>query len=108
MNNRSEQNLYAPPKTPVTAVSAAPAAIENGYVACPSCQSANVKRMSFTWWGGAIGPRILHHVKCGDCSHTYNGRSGQSNTKGIIIYSAVVMTIFLPVGYLYGKAFLRW
>jgi hypothetical protein len=46
--------------------------------------------MSFTWWGGVIGPKVLTHVKCPQCGHAYNGKTGRDNTNGIIIYSVVV------------------
>ena len=49
--------------------------------------------MSFTWWGGVIGPRVLTHVKCPQCGHGYNGKSGRDNTTGIVIYSAVVAIV---------------
>lgn len=49
--------------------------------------------MSFTWWGGVIGPRVLTHVKCPQCRHAYNGKTGRDNTNGIIIYSAVVAIV---------------
>ena len=49
--------------------------------------------MSFTWWGGVIGPRVLTHVKCPRCGHAYNGKSGGDNTTGIVIYSGVVAVI---------------
>jgi uncharacterized protein (DUF983 family) len=46
--------------------------------------------MSFTWWGGIIGPRVLTHVKCPGCGYAYNGKSGKDNTTGIVIYSVIV------------------
>lgn len=46
--------------------------------------------MSFTWWGGVIGPKVLTHVKCPQCGHAYNGKTGRDNTNGIIIYSVAV------------------
>jgi hypothetical protein len=49
--------------------------------------------MSFTWWGGVIGPRVLTHVKCPRCGHAYNGKSGGDNTTGIVIYSGVVAVV---------------
>jgi uncharacterized protein (DUF983 family) len=49
--------------------------------------------MSFTWWGGVIGPRVLTHVKCPRCGHAYNGKSGGDNTAGIVIYSGVVAVV---------------
>ena len=49
--------------------------------------------MSFTWWGGVIGPRVLTHVKCPQCGHAYNGKSGGDNTTGIVIYSGIVAVV---------------
>lgn len=51
--------------------------------------------MSFTWWGGLIGPRVLTHVKCPGCGHGYNGKSGKDNTTGIVIYSIIVGIVAL-------------
>ena len=58
-------------------------------VGCPYCGSRNHSNISWTLWGGAIGPKILHHVKCIDCKKNYNGKTGQPNTKGIVIYTVV-------------------
>ncbi len=49
--------------------------------------------MSFTWWGGILGPKLLSHVKCGSCGTQYNGKTGGSNTTGIIIYTVIVVSI---------------
>lgn len=51
--------------------------------------------MSFTWWGGLLGPKVLNHVKCGSCGTQYNGKTGKDNTIGIIIYSVVVFLIVM-------------
>ncbi len=63
------------------------------YVPCPNCGGEQIKKVGFTWWGGVLGPSLLTHVKCGDCGTTYNGKTGKSNTTGIIIYSVVVALI---------------
>jgi len=60
------------------------------YAPCPRCNSIGAEKMSFTWWGGVIGPKVLTHVKCPQCGHAYNGKTGRDNTNGIIIYSVVV------------------
>ena len=60
------------------------------YAACPKCGTADPKTLNFTWWGGALGPKLLTHVKCLNCCYKYNGKSGKDNTVGIAIYFAVV------------------
>ncbi len=56
---------------------------------CPFCRHTHARPVSFTWWGGLVGPKILHVVECQGCRKQFNGRTGRSNTSGIIIYSAV-------------------
>lgn len=63
------------------------------FVPCPKCQSLGAEQLKFTWWGGAIGPRLLTHVKCANCGTKYNGKTGKDNTTGIVIYSVVVGVI---------------
>jgi hypothetical protein len=68
------------------------------YVPCPRCYTPNPEKVKFTWWGGLLGPKMLSHVKCRNCGLTYNGKSGQSNTTGIVIYSVIVFVIFFAIG----------
>jgi predicted RNA-binding Zn-ribbon protein involved in translation (DUF1610 family) len=56
------------------------------YAPCPKCGQSNAKKVSFTWWGGALGPRMFTHVKCPNCGPEYNGRTGKSNRTDILIY----------------------
>lgn len=67
------------------------------YVSCPKCGGSDIKKVGFTWWGGALGPRLLNHVKCNACSTTYNGKTGQSNTTGIVTYTIVVFIIAIVI-----------
>ena len=53
---------------------------------CPNCQNPQATQVSFTWWGGLIGPRILSHVSCVSCGTQYNAKTGQSNNTKIAIY----------------------
>jgi hypothetical protein len=62
---------------------------------CPQCQAQNATRVGYSWWGGVLGPRLLTHVKCGSCSTTFNGKTGQSNNTAIAIYSVVVFVVAL-------------
>jgi hypothetical protein len=69
-----------------------------GYLPCPKCNSYEVTRPSFTWWGGVVGPKVICHVVCNKCSHSYNGKSGGSNTGKIVAYYVVVFTILGFIG----------
>ena len=64
-------------------------------IVCPKCGRPGSKPVSFTWWGGVLGPKLFHHVKCLGCGCAYNGKTGRSNTVAIIIYSVVVAVITL-------------
>ena len=74
--------------------------LDNG---CPKCNSVNVVPVKFTWWGGVLGPRIMHHTKCKECRYTYNRKTRQSNTKNIILYSIVVFVIVLVLFYFMNR-----
>lgn len=67
------------------------------YAPCPKCSSTNATAVGYTWWGGLLGPKLLTHVKCAGCGATYNGKTGQSNTSAIVIYSVVVMVIAIVI-----------
>ena len=62
----------------------------NQFAKCPKCRNSNAEQVSFSWWGGVVGPKILKHVKCQSCGAKYNGKSGNYNTTAIVIYVAVV------------------
>ena len=66
-----------------------------GYAPCPKCNAIGAERMSFTWWGGVIGPKLLTHVKCPRCGHGYNGKTGCDNTTKIVVYSGAVGVIVM-------------
>jgi hypothetical protein len=67
------------------------------YANCPNCGGSNAAKVSFTWWGGALGPALLTHVKCPDCKTAYNGKTGQSNTTAIIIYQVIAFAIVVAI-----------
>ena len=58
-------------------------------IPCPNCGSTQSARVNFTWWGGLLGPRMFHHVKCLGCGCAYNSKTGRPNTTAIIIYTVV-------------------
>lgn len=67
------------------------------YKPCPKCSSTGATKVGFTWWGGILGPSLLTHVKCDNCGTAFNGKTGQSNTVGIIIYSVVGLIVAIFV-----------
>ena len=67
------------------------------FAPCPKCGSRSATKPSFTWWGGVLGPKIIPVVKCDGCSHSYNGKTGGSNTAAIAIYMVVVTVLMFVV-----------
>ncbi len=67
------------------------------YKPCPKCSSTRATKVGFTWWGGLIGPSLLTHVTCDECGAAFNGKTGRSNTVGIIVYSVIVLIIAIAV-----------
>jgi len=45
-----------------------------------------------------LGPKLLTHVKCQQCGTAYNGKSGKSNTNGIILYFVVIFVVLFIIG----------
>jgi len=71
--------------------------------ACPNCGSRDAKKISYTWWGGALGPRLANLVKCNSCGTEYNSKTGKSNRQFVIIYMIVsALVVFCACG---GLAF---
>jgi hypothetical protein len=65
---------------------------------CPNCGApGDAYRLSWTWWGGMIGPLFICHVRCNRCGGTYNGKSGDYNTTRIIIYYAINLGVGLLI-----------
>lgn len=60
---------------------------------CPACGASDVAPVRYTWWGGIIGPKLLHHTKCNACNYRYNSKTRQKNTTAIVIYSVVLFVI---------------
>ena len=86
-------NPYQPPSAPLD---------QSGTTgACPKCGNQVATKVGFTWWGGALGPRLFHVVRCTQCRTQYNGKTGASLTKVIILYQVVVLAICAAVGVAY-------
>jgi hypothetical protein len=67
---------------------------------CLGCsQETEPQPVGFTWWGGAIGARLLSHVQCPQCGARFNGKTGKSNDTAIAIYMIVVGVLAFAVFY---------
>lgn len=77
----------------------------NSYAPCPQCRDGNAQKLSFTWWGGMLGPKLLSHVKCQSCGKKYNGKTGGDNTANIIIYSIVVGIVCFAIVFAFVVVF---
>ena len=62
---------------------------------CPKCGSTDARKINYTWWGGALGPRMFNLVKCNSCGTEYNGKTGKSNQRNTIIYLVVSFVIVI-------------
>ena len=95
-----QQNPYASPQMPN--VPQGPPPGSELVAPCYKCGCPYAKKISFTWWGGLLGPRMFNHVKCARCYTTFNAKTGQSNNTAITIYVAVGFTIALILGLIVG------
>lgn len=80
---------YQPPQA-LGARASAPAS-------CPECASPRFEAVTFTWWGGLVGPKLLSHVRCLQCASTFNSKTGRSNSAAIAIYFVVSLAFGLLV-----------
>lgn len=100
MSNYQQQNPYASPQMPNVPQGPPPGSEQ--VAPCYKCGCPYATRISFTWWGGLLGPRMFNHVKCVRCFSTFNAKTGQSNNTAITIYVAVGFTIALILGFIVG------
>lgn len=80
---------YLPPTAPIDPTSPALPAVAK----CPKCGGTAATKVNFTFWGGALGPRLFHVVRCDGCRTQYNGRTGGSLTGVIVLYQVVIIAI---------------
>ncbi len=71
--------------------------VDSPHAPCPRCGRRAAKPVSFTWWGGFLGPKIFHHVECRACGKAYNGKTGRSNTANIVIYQVIGLIVALAI-----------
>jgi rubredoxin len=64
---------------------------------CPSCGGRDAEKVTFSWWGGMLGPRMIKQVRCRQCRSTFRGDSGKPDTGFIVGYVIVTGVIALGV-----------
>jgi hypothetical protein len=69
-----------------------------GRRACPGCGNGPLAQPSFTWWGGAIGHRVLGLERCGACRKWWVKKNGQPGGNRIAIYVVVGTVIAVLLG----------
>lgn len=74
------------------------------YKPCYHCGKIDYTKIKSAWWGGLLGPQLLHHVQCKHCETTYNGNTGLSNNRAIALY--LVAILFVALFLLYGLSLL--
>ena len=62
---------------------------------CPKCKNTTATKVRFTWWGGALGPKLFNVVQCTQCRNRFNGKTGGSLTNVIIVYQLVAFVVAL-------------
>ncbi len=91
----TEPNPYESPKAPIHMPP-----VGEPVAPCPACQNTRATKVHFTWWGGALGPKLFNVVKCTQCRTRFNGKTGGWLTNAIIVYQVVAFAIVLVVVFL--------
>ena len=86
-------NPYQSPATDANVAPPIQAAESSEFAPCPNCRQRSAQKVSWTLWGGALGPWMFNHVKCNACRSTFNGKTGRPNTTAIIIYLVVSLVL---------------
>jgi len=60
---------------------------------CPKCDGTSATKVKYNWWGGALGPKLFHVVKCTACRTQYNGETGKGLRKVILVYNLIVAAV---------------
>lgn len=70
---------------------------------CPSCGSRRSSKVTFTWWGGLVGPAMFSMVQCSKCNQQYNSKKGTPvGALHITLYSLVSLAIVVGLLILLG------
>jgi hypothetical protein len=88
----TERNAYEPPQAPTDVPPAGDAVAP-----CPSCKNTSATKVRFTWWGGALGPKLFSVVRCTQCRTRFNGKTGGSLTKVIVVYQLIGLGVAIAI-----------
>ena len=78
--------------------------ISSQYIPCPKCGGTNAEKIDYSWWGGFIGPRLVHEVRCKNCGKAYNGKTGGSVTRNVVIYTlifTILVVLLIALKYIF-------
>lgn len=64
---------------------------------CPACHARAGKKVTFSWWGGIVGPGVMSLHKCQACGCQFNSKTGKPARNAIIAYVVIVNVILLLV-----------
>jgi len=67
---------------------------------CPRCGATGAERVTWTSWGSFYGPALFTHVRCRECGHGYNGRTGRSNLVPAIFMVAIPLLLIVAILFL--------
>ena len=96
MTENDSPNPYTSPQTP--AGEPVDPNSDRSQRPCPACGNSQVKKIKWTMWGGALGPKLFHHVKCLQCNATFNSKTGKSNATAVAVYLAISIVVGLGLG----------
>jgi hypothetical protein len=88
----SEINAYEPPKAPTDVPPPG-----DQVAPCFNCKNTTATKVRFTWWGGALGPKLFNVVQCTKCRTRFNGKTGGSLTNVIIVYQAIAFVVAIAL-----------
>lgn len=67
------------------------------YKSCPRCNSSDISKVEYSWWGGLLGPYLVHEVRCKKCGTSYDGSSGRNIKKPIALYFALGLILAIII-----------
>ena len=89
---------YKPPSAPLDEQAPAGSPVRPR---CPKCGEPRASKVSFSFWGGALGPMLFNAVRCMNCKTQYNAKTGLPLTRAIILYQVIAFAIVGVLTFVY-------